>query len=187
MSAALKAHIDQIIPLTDDEFSFVLSHFTPKKFKKHQYLVQAGDIVANDHFVVKGLLKSSKVDENGKEHILQFAMEGWWISDPEAYHNQTPATLYINCLEPTETMSISLHNREKLCRELQKMEYFFLKKTTSGYIAMQRRILSLISSNSRERYEQLILQYPQFRRLPKTMIAAYLGITRETLSRLNTP
>lgn len=185
MSSVLKKHIERIVPLTDEEFAIVLSHFTPKKFKKHQFIIQPEDTVSNDNFVVTGLLCSSYADEKGKEHILQFAMEDWWISDPEAYHNQTPASLYVKCLEPTETLSISLQNREKLCNELPKMQYFFLKKTTGGYIAMQKRILSLISGNSQERYRQLIAQYPQFRRLPKTMIAAYLGITRETLSRLN--
>jgi CRP-like cAMP-binding protein len=183
MSIILKQHIDEISPLTDDEFAFVVSHFTVKKFKKHQYLIQEGDLVQNDYFVVSGLLKSSHTDARGKEHILQFAMENWWISDPQAYHNQTPATLYVNCLEDTETLAITLHNREKLCAEFRKMEYFFRKKTTAGYIAMQKRVLSLIGSDSKERYLQLIEQYPQFRRLPKTMIAAYLGITRETLSR----
>lgn len=91
----------------------------------------------------------------------------------------------MDCLEDSETLYISLENREKLCAEMRKMEYFFRKKTTAGYVASQNRILSLISYNAKERYEYLLQQYPDLmQRVPKSLIASYLGITRETLSRL---
>lgn len=171
--------------LTDEEFRFVLSHFTVKSFKKHQYVLQAGNPALNDHFVVKGLLKSFYLDEAGKTHILQFAMADWWISDPQAYHNELSATLNIDCLEDTDTYVISLDNREKLCAESRKMEYFFRKKTQAGYIALQKRIQSLMSQSAKERYDQFIHLYPQLsQRLPKALIASYLGISRETLSRM---
>ena len=171
--------------LTDEEFRFVLSHFTVKSFKKHQYVLQAGNPAPNDHFVVKGLLKSFYLDEAGKTHILQFAMADWWISDPQAYHNELSATLNIDCLEDTDTYVISLDNREKLCAESRKMEYFFRKKTQAGYIALQKRIQSLMSQSAKERYDQFIHLYPQLsQRLPKALIASYLGISRETLSRM---
>ncbi len=185
MSQELRQHIEKIVLLTDEEFNFILSHFTAKKFLKHQFLIQEGSYVENDYFIVKGLLKSFHIDEQGKEHILQFAMSDWWISDPQAYHNQTKATLNVSCLEDSETLYITLQNREKLCADLQKMEHFFRKKTTAGYIALQRRVLCLISNNANERYEDLLQQYPDLiQRVPKTMIASYLGVSRETLSRL---
>lgn len=181
----LRQHIAEIIKLTDGEFEYVLSHFTYRKFLKNQYVIQAGDYVKYDYFVLSGLLKSWHIDDNGKSHIVLFAMENWWISDPEAFHNQTKATLNVDCLEDSETLYIALENREKLCAEMRKMEYFFRRKTTSGYVASQRRILSLISFNAKERYEYLIQQYPDLiQRVPKSLIASYLGITRETLSRL---
>jgi CRP-like cAMP-binding protein len=68
---------------------------------------------------------------------------------------------------------------------MHKIEHFFRKKSSNGYIALQRRILSLLNSNAKERYEQFISQYPTLlQRLPKTLIASYLGVSRETLSRL---
>jgi CRP-like cAMP-binding protein len=185
MEELLRHQIEKIIPLTDDEFNLVLSYFSLRSFRKHQYLVQAGDPAPNDHFVLKGLVKSFYVDEAGKTHILQFAMEGWWISDPHAFHNRGQATLNIDCIEDAEVIYISLDNREKLCAELHKMEHFFLKKTTAGYVALQRRILSLLSQSAEERYQQFVHLYPALQqRLPKAMIAAYLGVSRETLSRL---
>ena len=187
MSEILRQQIEKITPLTDKEFDYILSHFTTKKLKKHQFLIQESDLVQNDYFVIKGLLKAYYVNEEGKEHIMQFAMEDWWITDYQAYFNQTKALLNIDCIEPTEVLCLSLYNREKLCADLHKIEHFFRKKSNSGYIALQRRILSLLNSNAKERYEQLLQQYPTlFQRVPKTLIASYLGVSRETLSRFST-
>lgn len=186
MSIELRKHFEKITPLTDQEFDYILSHFTIKKLKKHQFLIQEGDAVTKDYFVVKGLLKASFSNDEGKEHILQFAMEDWWITDFQAYFNQTNATLIIDCIEDVEVLCLSLTNREKLCAELHKIEHFFRRKSNFGYIALQRRILSLLNSNAKKRYEQLLLQYPSlFQRVPKTLIASYLGVSRETLSRFS--
>lgn len=186
MSQKLRQHFEKITPITDQEFDYILSHFTTKKLKKHQFLIQEGDAVANDYFVVKGLLKASFTNDDGKEHIMQFAMEDWWVSDYQAYFGETNATLTIDCIEDVEVLCLSLTNREKLCAELHKIEHFFRRKSNFGYIALQRRILSLLNSNAKERYEELLANYPSlFQRVPKTLIASYLGISRETLSRFS--
>lgn len=186
MSKELRQHFEKITPLTDREFNYIFSHFTVKKIKKHQFLIQEGEYVQNDYFVVKGLVKAYYTNQEDKEHIMQFAMEDWWITDYQAYFNETQATLTIDCIEPTEILCLSLHNREKICAELHKIEHFFRKKSNAGYVALQRRILSLLNSSAKERYEQLLKQYPAlFQRVPKTLIASYLGVSRETLSRLS--
>lgn len=185
MSNILRQQIERIVPLTDEEYAFVLSHFSPKKFRKHQIIIREGEYVHNEYFLLSGLMKASHINPEGKEHIIHFAMQDWWITDPKAYHNKTIATLQVDCLEDSDTLFITLENREKLCRELQKMEFFFLKKTTAGYIALQNRILCLISSTAKERYGNMLTQYPGLiQRVPKSLIASYLGVTRETLSRL---
>lgn len=186
MSHELRKHFEKITPLTDQEFNYILSHFTSKKLKKHQFLIQEGDNVTNDYFVVKGLLKAYHVDKEGKEYIMQFAMEDWWVTDYQAYFSQTKATLNIDCIEEVEILCLSLHNRDKICADLHKIEHFFRRKSNMGYVALQRRILSMLNSNAKERYEQLLLQYPTlFQRVPKTLIASYLGVSRETLSRFS--
>ncbi|MFZ6013849.1 MAG: Crp/Fnr family transcriptional regulator [Bacteroidota bacterium] len=189
MSLLLQKHIEEIIPnLTDEEFQYVLSHFTPVKRKKHQFIVQAGQEVKYDYWVIKGCLKAFFIDAEGKEHILQFAMENWWITDYNAYHNKIKSSIFIDCIEDCELLSISLNDYEKLCREMHKMEHFWSVKSKYGYIALQKRILSLLKNTAQERYEQLLEQYPQlFQRVPKKMIASFLGVSRETLSRFNTP
>lgn len=186
MSEILRKQIEKITPLTDKEFEYILSHFTIKKLKKHQFLLQESDLVQNDYFVIKGLLKAYYINQEGKEHIMQFAMEDWWITDYQAYFNQTNAELNIDCIEEAEVLCLSLRNREKLCADMHKIEHFFRKKSNSGYVALQRRILSLLNSNAKERYEQFLQQYPiLYQKVPKTLIASYLGVSRETLSRLS--
>ncbi|WP_312765101.1 Crp/Fnr family transcriptional regulator [Epilithonimonas sp.] len=187
MSDKLRQHIEEITPITDKEFDYLLSHFSIKKLKKHQFLVQQGDFVRNDHFVISGLLKACHTDPvDGKEHILQFAWENWWITDFQAYFNHTNSTLNIDCIEDVEVLSISLENREKICADLHKIEHFFRKKSNFGYIALQQRILSLLTHSARERYDQMLSNYPSlFQRVPKSLIASYLGVSRETLSRLS--
>ncbi len=182
----LRKQIEEIVQLTDDEFAFVLEHFQKRRFKKYQIVLHEGDYARYDYFVLNGLMKVSRLDTDGKEHILQFGMENWWITDAEAFHHKTKSTLIVDCLEDTETLSLTLENKEKLSNELPKMQTFFLKKTTNGYIALQKRILCFLSSNANDRYHNLITLYPGLiQRVPKAMIASYLGVTRETLSRLS--
>ena len=187
MNLLLRQQIERIIQITDTEFDYILSHFTIKKFKKHQFVIQLGEGVPNDYFVLSGCLKSYFTDHNGKEHILQFGMPDWWITDYQAYYNQSKATINIDCIEETELLCLSYVNREKLCAEIHKVEHFFRKKTNKRNVALQQRILSLLSNNAKEKYDHLLHLYPQlFQKVPKQLIAAYLGVTRETLSRFST-
>lgn len=186
MNERLKNHIEKLIPLTGDEFAFIRSHFIVENFKKGDFLVQQGEYVSYLYYVVSGLLKLVCHDESGKEYIVSFAMEDWWESDIQAYYRQTKATMSLQCVEDTDVLCISLEDYKKLCAGLPKMEHFFLEKSIGGHIASQQRILSFITSNATERYDQLLKRYPQLvQRVPKSLLASYLGVSRETLSRLS--
>jgi CRP-like cAMP-binding protein len=186
MSDILRHQIEKIVQITDTEFDYILSHFVARKFKKHQFVIQKGENVPNDFFILTGCLKSYFTDKNGKDHILQFGMQDWWITDYQAYYNQSVSTIHIDCIEDSELLCLSFQNREKLCAEMHKIEHFFRKKTNKRNVALQQRILSLLSNNAKEKYDQLLQLYPQlFQKVPKQLIASYLGVTRETLSRLN--
>ena len=185
MKHPLRLHIEEIISLTDEEFNFVMGHFEHIKKRKHQYLVQEGEIVNKEYWILNGCLKSSFVDHDGKEHILQFGMENWWITDYESFVKQTKSKTSIDCIEDSELLYITFENREKLTAQMHKMERFWAKKSKMGRIALQNRVLSLLKNSAKEQYNTLLEQYPKlFQRVPKKMIAAYLGVSRETLSRL---
>lgn len=185
MSQFLKAHILEVISLNDDDFETVLSFFTQKKFRKRQFLIQEHQPVHEIYLIEKGILKSSIIDGTGKEHILQFAAPNWWISDFAAFFKRENSSLAVDCIEETEVHAITYENLNSLCAEFPAMEHFFRVKSNFGYVALQQRILSLISKSAKERYEDFIRQYPGFtEHIPKQFIASYLGVSRETLSRL---
>lgn len=181
----LKKHIENVVPLSDEEFTFVSKYFTYKRYKKNEIIISEGDKVKNVFFVLSGLLRLFYTDKNSKQHIISFAMEDWWETDFQAYYTKGNASLTLECLEDTEVFCLSLENFEKLCDGLQKMERFFLRKSIAGHIGSERRILSFLSLGARERYEYLLAKNPSLlQRIPKSLLASYLGISRETLSRL---
>jgi len=186
MYSLLRNHFEESIGLTDEEFGYVCSFFQPAKFSKHAILIQAGAYMEHEYFIVKGLLKTFLVDENGKEHILQFAMENWWVSDYQALNTHERSNFNIQCLEDVEAFYLSVSDKNRLCHEMHKIEHFFRMKTTSGFLSLQKRVIALMKNDALSRYNQLYEQYPTlFQRVTKSMIAAYLGVSRETLSRFN--
>lgn len=185
MNLELRKHFEELITLSDQEFTTLASYFKLRKLKKHQYLIQENEPITNIYFVTKGLLKASYIDTHGKEHIIQFAMENWWISDFQAFYTDVPSVTSIHCLEDVELYSLSKDDLEKICLENHKVEHFFRIKNSLGYVALQKRILSLLMTDAKERFEQFSSQYPTLiQRVSKTIIASYLGVSRETLSRI---
>lgn len=107
------------------------------------------------------------------------------MSDYGSYFNQKPANMYVVCMEPGEVLCLTLQGREQLSGQLHKMEHFFRVKLTKGYIALQQRVISLLSNNPKQRYQEFADLYPNLmQKIPKKYIAEYLGVSRETLSRL---
>ena len=186
MEGMLRRHIESIAPLTDAEFSFIRAQFTAETYKKHQCLIREGQPVRFAYFVLSGLLKLVYTDDNGKYHIVSFAIEGWWGSDFQALYGGTNATMSLISVEDTEVLCLSVGGYQTLCNGLRKMERYFLNEANACHIEAQERILSLLTTSAKERYEQLLHQSPSLlQRVPKTLLASYLGVSRETLSRLS--
>lgn len=186
MHDILKNHIEKIIPLTDSEFEFVAPLFTPKVYRKGQFIFHEGEYLTKNFFLCRGLVKLVYNDSDAREHIVSFAMEDWWETDFEAFYTQKKTTMSLICLEDTDVLFITYDDYKHLCNALPKIEHFFLEKTYFGFIAAQKRILSALTLNTAERYRQLIERYPNLiQRVPKSQLAAYLGVSRETLSRIS--
>lgn len=181
----LKQHIAKIASLTDEQFDYLFSHFKPLSFQKGQVIISEGDKVDHEYFVVSGCLKAFFINDQIKMYILQFAMPTWWTSDYAALYNHTRASISIDCITDAQVLRLSNDDREKICKELHPAEYFFRWRTNRGYLASQKRLLSFMNNDAKVRYEELMALYPQLYNLvPKHLIAAYLGVSRETLSRL---
>lgn len=181
----LKEHVSKIVSLTDEQFEYFFSHFKTETFKKGQTVISEGQNVDKEYFVISGCLKSFYVNDEVKMYILQFAMPTWWASDYAALYNKTKATINVDCISDVEILSLSNGDREKLCREIHEVEHFFRWRTNRGYVASQKRLLSFMNNDTKTRYEELLALYPAlYNAVPKHLIAAYLGVSRETLSRL---
>jgi len=181
----LRVHIAKIAVLTDEQFDYFFSHFKKQNFKKGQAIISAGDPVECEYFVISGCLKSFFINDDQKMFIMQFAMSTWWASDYNALYNHTKATINVDCITDAEVLSLTNDDREKLCSELHNLEHFFRWRTNRGYVAVQKRLLSFMNNNVKYRYEELLKLYPElYNMVPKSLIAAYLGVSRESLSRL---
>jgi CRP-like cAMP-binding protein len=181
----VREHIHKTVSLTDNQFEYLFSHFTFQSFTKGQVIIAEGAKVDFEYFVVEGCVKSFFINEDLKMHILQFGMPTWWTSDYAALYSGTKATITVDCITDAKVLRLSNEDREKLCREIHEVEHFFRWRTNRGYVAAQKRLLSFMNNDAKHRYEALMEQYPVlYEMVPKHLIAAYLGVSRETLSRL---
>ena len=184
----LERHVSKTINLSEEQFDHFFSHFMPQSFKKKQILISEGDKVEHEYFVLDGCLKSFFINDEIKMFILQFAMPTWWTSDYDALYSGNRSTISVDCITDAVVLRLSNSNREKLCKEIPHVEYFFRWRTNKGYVALQKRLLSFMNNDAKRRYEELLQQYPElYNIVPKHLIAAYLGVSRETLSRLYHP
>ena len=185
MYDALLQHLGRHIELNPKEIEIVKSVFKPRKVRKRQYLLQAGEVARHENFVSKGLLRAYSVDDEGEEHIVMFAMEGWWISDLYSFLSEQPATQHIDALEDSELLSIEKADLEQLYLEVPQFNKLFRVLLQNAMVANQQRILGSISQTAEEKYLSFIKKYPAFeQRIPQAQIALYLGITPETISRI---
>lgn len=161
------------------------SHLPKKKFAKGDFLLQQDESVQFAFYVLNGCLKSSFIDKTGKEHIMQFACEGWYITDMNGFFNHQPSTLLIQAIEETEVLAF---DRASMAEFKDESKEDIIERTrilTRNIIATQKRLMLLLSSTGEERYLNFMQIYPSLmQRLPLKMIASYIGVTPEYLSEI---
>ena len=181
----LLSYFDRLIPLNTEEKELVRAKFHPRLFRKRQFVLQEGDVCTQFNFVVRGCLRTYKIDEKGNTHILQFATENYWINDLGSFHGVKPSTLNIDALEDTVVLQISRDDLISLYKAAPKFDRIFRVLVENGFIRLQERLLQNISSTAEERYQSFLELYPHLNnRLSQVQIAAFLGVTPEFLSRL---
>jgi CRP-like cAMP-binding protein len=181
----LHKKISAVVPITEQEFEQLKTLLIAKTVRKRHYLMQQGDVCKYQAFVEKGILRSYTIDEKDNEHILQFASEGWWMADLSSYLNNEPSYLNIDAIEDAELLLIEKTSWEKAMEEVPKLEHYFRIIIQNHLVATQKRLLESFSETAEEKYSRFLNQFPGCeQRVPLYMIASYLGIKRETLSRL---
>jgi len=181
----LISYIKRYIHLTAEETDLFLSKVHVRQYSKGQYVVQNGNLCKYESFVMKGCLKTFYIDNEGEEHIVMFAVEDWWAADLGSFLTQTPAAYNVVCIENSELAQISYHDLEELYIVVPKLERFFRIIIQKAFVAAQQRIVNNFSLPAKGRYALFRNQYPDIdQRVPQYMIASYLGITKEFLSKI---
>lgn len=173
------------ISLTPEEETFFTSLFQKKLVRKKQFLLQEGEVAKYVFFVNDGCLRSYSIDKNGFEHILQFAPPGWWITDMYSFSIQQPATLYMDVIFDGEVLAITKEDVDKLFEQLPQFNKYFRILAENSLVTYQRRLIDNLSLSALERYQGFCQYYPSLiETLPQKLVASYIGVTPEFLSKM---
>ena len=185
MHPALKKHLEGKISLSPEQEELVSHYFKPRFAKRNEILVPKGAIARHIYFVVKGCLRIFLTGDDSAESTRFLIFEGSVGTAFPSFILQQPSVAAIQSLEASELLTLSYHDRQTLYDQVPGWETLNRKGLELEYIASIQRIESLITMDSKARYELLVQNNPEIiQRLPAKIIADYLGISQETLSRL---
>ena len=187
MHESLIKYINSYIstPLNDSEVALIQDTFVPKKIRKKQYFLQEGQVCKHAAFIVKGAMRHYNIDDKGVEHIVRLSIENWWAVDRESFVMLTPSVYNIDAWEDAEVLLVTKSDSLELLDQIPILAQWTRKLDENHAFATQRRLSASISFSAEKRYSDFANTYPEFlQRFPQHMIASYLGITKETLSRI---
>lgn len=171
--------------LTDEQFEELKDYFSFKEVEHNRFLLRAGEVSKYAFFVESGLLQSFALDEKGGEHIILFAPENWIVSDRSSQYFNEPSDYYIKAIEPSIIVFLQPEFILKASALSSTFSCFVESSLQRNVHVQQRRITSLLAMTAKERYLSFVEMYPSLLlRVPQWMIASYLGITPESLSRV---
>ncbi|MGH1387391.1 Crp/Fnr family transcriptional regulator [Kordia sp.] len=176
---------DEKLAFTKEDINFIEQQYQKVMFSKGETVLSIGEKVDHQFFVADGCLRTYLISPSGKEHTIQFAIKGWWISDYIGYFSETNAVLNIECIECATLYKINRNDVEAIYTKFPKIEHFIRKKLERSFMSFQKRILANLSQSAKERYLNFTCNYPNIEQYVKNYhIASYLGITTESLSRI---
>lgn len=180
-----RKYLEDKVALREPDYELIESLSSFKKLRKRQYLLQAGDVCRFNAFVCKGFLRNYYVDDKGQEHIMQFAPEHYWIGDRDSMDSGLPSKYNVDALEDCEILLLTKEDFEMIRKTVPAFNDFVNETLKKNVVVLQERIRASITLSAEEKYSNFISKYPSIsNRVPLHMIASYLGISAETLSRV---
>ena len=181
----LRAFLDARATFTDSDFDIVRGAFLYRPLAAGEFLQRGGDVTRHAAFVAIGCLRNFVIDPKGKEHIVQFAPETWWLADATSLMQGSPSQFFIDAIEDSELLLIDAPSHQRIVETVDAYGVAFRTGLQRHNAAKDQRIVSTLSANAEERYLEFLETYPSIvQRVPQTMLASYLGMTPETLSRI---
>lgn len=178
-------HISSRITLNEEEAEFFISVLRVKKVKRKQLLEQPGYVSKHRSFVAQGAFRAFFIGMEGQEHTISLAVDGGWIGDPGSFLYQEPATLFIEAIEDSTLIQWSYESEQLLLKEIPQFALLMMQRAQQIAVMIQRRVISQLSLSAEQRYEEFAEEHPVFvKRIPLYIIASYLGMTREFLSKI---
>lgn len=178
-------YLRQKVDISDEDLEIIRAASVERKLRKWQSILHEGEVWRSNCFIASGCCRLYRFDKEGTDHTLRFGVENWWITDQESFNQEKPSEYNIEALAATTVIIWTKDKWEELLRTIPSLKSFNEKLTANAYEASQRRIFYLISYSATEKYFEFQKTYPSvFNRVPLHMVASYLGISRETLSRI---
>lgn len=185
MFEPFEKYLREFCEISPSDLESIRQSATPKNLRKWQSLLHDGETWRSICFISSGCCRLYRFDDDGVDHTVRFGIENWWISDWESYHYQKPAKYNIEALSASSVLLWSKTDWEELLKNIPALKNFYDNLSVRAYLTAQERIYSLISSSAEQRYLEFQKTYPKvFNKVPLHMVASYLGISRETLSRV---
>jgi len=181
----LQTYLQARAAFTDQEFAVIRTLFLPRTLRPGECLYRAGEVATHAAFVARGCLRSYVIDPKGKEHIVMFAPENWWLADNISLATKAPSQYFVDAIEDSDVLLIDPASHEELVEKVPGYAAAFRKGLQKHAAAKDQRIVRSLSSSAEERYLDFLATYPSIAtRVPQWMVASYLGLSPETVSRI---
>lgn len=178
-------NFERYISLSAEEKLVVEPFLLQKSLPKKSIILHENQISFNATFVLSGCLKAYTIDNNGFEHIIQFAPSDWWVTDMYSFITQKPGNIYIESIEPSSIVQLSRADQLRLFDKIPRFERYFRIITENSLVAFRKRLMDNLSLSAAERYEGFCSRYPTLiTKLPQKLVASYIGVTPEFLSKM---
>ncbi|QYJ68618.1 Crp/Fnr family transcriptional regulator [Flavobacterium litorale] len=185
MFSEIVSHIRNYITLTDEEVILLTNALEIKEVKKKEHLLKAGEVCNSNYFITKGCFRLYLITDKGAEQIVQFGIENWWITDYMSLKSGKPSEFYLQATEDAQVVVLNKTIEEELFAKIPQLERYFRLVLERAYSAQLSRIHYIFNLTGEEQYKLFSGQFPEFvQRVPQYMLASFLGITPESLSRL---
>ena len=170
---------------SEGEADFFLSYHKERFIKKRQIISHPEFIAVNRYYLVKGTFKSYVIDDSGNVKVISLAIDSWDVTDNSSYFQNLPGSMFIEALEDSTVLQVSNESERFLKKHSHLYERIFRKIAERNCVFMERRIISCLTKTAEERYFDFAKNYPEhLRRIPQNVIASYLGMTSQYLSRI---